>query len=52
MNLRASLALLASAAFPAVGADTKLERDFQQTVRPFLAKNCISCHSGQNPAAQ
>jgi len=34
------------------GADPKLERDFQQVVRPFLAKNCVSCHSGQNPAAQ
>jgi len=52
MHLRAFFALLASAAVPAAGVDAKLDREFQQTVRPFIAKNCISCHSGQNPAAQ
>jgi mono/diheme cytochrome c family protein len=29
-----------------------LERNFTQSVRPFLAANCLSCHSGKTPAAQ
>ena len=41
---------MAIAALPA--ADAKLDREFQQSVRPFLAKHCTGCHSGQNPAAQ
>ena len=32
------------------GAD--LEREFAQTVRPFLAGYCVGCHSGTAPAAQ
>ena len=48
--VRALLALAAIAALPA--ADAKLDREFQQSVRPFLAKHCTGCHSGQNPAAQ
>ena len=53
MYLRAFLVLLASVTLCAA-AVTKLPLDqqFQQTVRPFLAKHCIGCHSGQNPAAQ
>jgi hypothetical protein len=32
------------------GAD--LEREFARNVRPFLQTYCISCHGGQQPAAQ
>lgn len=52
MYLRATLALLASAAIPAAAAPVPLDRDFQQTIKPFLAKHCVGCHSGQTPAAQ
>ena len=45
-------ALCAIAALSAAAADAKLDREFQRTVRPYLAKNCTGCHSGQNPAAQ
>jgi hypothetical protein len=34
----------------AAGAD--IERQFVQTVRPFLAAYCVACHGGTNPAAQ
>ena len=33
-------------------ADSLLEGQFAQTVRPFLAKYCIGCHSGEAPAAR
>lgn len=44
---------MAAVALPAFGAaqpglDTRLE----QTVRPFVAKYCVACHSGKTPAAQ
>jgi len=29
-----------------------LERKFTQTVRPFVTRYCIGCHSGDSPAAQ
>jgi len=32
--------------------DADLERRFAQSVRPFLASYCISCHSGEKPMAQ
>src|SRR5690242_390241 len=36
------------------GADTNsdLDRRFKQTVRPFLASYCTTCHGGTAPAAQ
>jgi hypothetical protein len=52
MDLRAFPVLLAIAALPADAAVPKLDTDFEQTVRPFVTKYCIGCHSGQNPAAQ
>jgi hypothetical protein len=53
MHLRALPVMLALAALPAANAAApKLDRQFDQTVRPFVAKYCIGCHSGQNPAAQ
>jgi hypothetical protein len=38
-------ALFASAETPG------LDRQFDETVRPFVAKYCVGCHSGQTPAA-
>jgi hypothetical protein len=32
-------------------ANPALERQFDQTVRPFMAKYCVGCHSGVTPAA-
>jgi len=29
-----------------------LDNQFQQTIRPFVTKYCIGCHSGATPAAQ
>ena len=38
---------------PAVNAATPgIDQQFQQTVRPFVLKYCVACHSGQTPAAQ
>src|SRR5436305_12969833 len=36
----------------AEAADSDLERQFSQTVRPFLTSYCVGCHSGTAPAAQ
>ena len=45
--------LLGLAAASALVADTpELDHQFQTTVRPFVAKYCVGCHSGQTPAAQ
>lgn len=33
-------------------ANPALEKQFQQTVRPILAKYCNGCHTGDTPAAQ
>ncbi|MBI3207368.1 MAG: DUF1592 domain-containing protein [Candidatus Solibacter usitatus] len=33
-------------------ASPGLERGFEQTVRPFLNSYCVSCHSGDKPAAE
>ncbi len=53
MYLRAFLVLLANVGLcSAAVTKLPLDQQFQQTVRPFLAKHCIGCHSGQNPAAQ
>ena len=53
MRLRAVAAILAIVAIPAACApNPELDRQFEQTVKPFVAKYCIGCHSGQMPAAQ
>jgi hypothetical protein len=57
MRLRALPLLLALAALPAgrgrgLPNEAALNKEFQQTVRPFVAKYCVACHSGQSPAAQ
>jgi hypothetical protein len=43
---------LGSAAIAIQAADTGLDRQFAETVRPFVAKYCVGCHSGSNPAGQ
>ena len=35
-----------------LAASPALDRQFDQTVRPFVAKYCLGCHSGQSAAAQ
>ena len=50
---RASLLIFGSLAiFAASPVETELDRRFTKTVRPFVATYCVSCHSGQTPAAQ
>ena len=52
MRLRTLSALFALSALPLAGAtDPSLERQFSQTVQPFVAKYCVGCHSGTTPAA-
>jgi hypothetical protein len=51
MQSRAAALLLAvSLSTPA--ATPSLDHQFQQTIRPFVTKYCIGCHSGAMPAAQ
>ncbi|MDP9169803.1 MAG: DUF1587 domain-containing protein, partial [Acidobacteriota bacterium] len=51
--LRAVPLLFAMAAMlPGEAATPALNQQFEQTVRPFVAKYCVGCHSGQMPAAQ
>src|ERR1700761_3786035 len=52
MPLRAVSALFALVVLPMAGATSPLEQRFEQTVRPFVAKYCVGCHSGKMPAAQ
>ena len=37
---------------PAPVSDAALEREFSQTVRPFVSAYCADCHSGPQPEAQ
>jgi Protein of unknown function (DUF1592)/Protein of unknown function (DUF1588)/Protein of unknown function (DUF1587)/Protein of unknown function (DUF1595)/Protein of unknown function (DUF1585) len=53
MQLRAVFVTLAIAATPAVSASAPpLQQGFDQTVRPFVMKYCVGCHSGSMAAAQ
>src|SRR5438445_10498016 len=48
------LLLGAFATFPAPAAqtaDSDVERQFAQSVRPFVTRYCSGCHSGNTPAA-
>jgi Protein of unknown function (DUF1592)/Protein of unknown function (DUF1588)/Protein of unknown function (DUF1587)/Protein of unknown function (DUF1595)/Protein of unknown function (DUF1585) len=45
-------AILVAASMPAFGAvNPALEKQFTETVRPFVTKYCAGCHSGTTPAA-
>ena len=50
------LLVIGSFAIPWVGAAdagySDLQRQFAQTVRPFLTGYCVGCHGGASPAAQ
>jgi Protein of unknown function (DUF1592)/Protein of unknown function (DUF1588)/Protein of unknown function (DUF1587)/Protein of unknown function (DUF1595)/Protein of unknown function (DUF1585) len=52
MQLRALAAIAALGLIPASAATPALDKQFELTVRPFVTKYCIGCHSGQTPAAQ
>lgn len=44
--------VLALSAIPAAGAaNPVLEKQFNETVLPYVTKYCVGCHSGQTPAA-
>ena len=51
MNTRAFPLLFALSALTASAATPAAERQFTQTVQPFVTKYCVGCHSGQTPAA-
>ena len=45
--------ILSATAMTAVAATPPaLDRQFDQTIRPYVTKYCIGCHSGKSPAAQ
>src|SRR4030088_1308491 len=53
VKLRLVLGILAISAIPpAEAAKPDLERKFTDTVRPFVTRYCVGCHSGETPAAQ
>ncbi len=52
MYMRALPLLFVLGAISGSAATPVLDREFEQTVRPFVTKYCIGCHSGQTPAAQ
>jgi hypothetical protein len=43
---------LGAVAIAVQAADAGLDRQFTETVRPFVAKYCAGCHGGSNPAGQ
>src|SRR6187399_2443746 len=44
--------VLTGAQKPAPASDLVLEREFAQTVRPFVNEYCAGCHGGPQPEAQ
>jgi hypothetical protein len=46
------LIALGSAAIAVQAADAGLDRQFTETVRPFVTKYCAGCHGGSSPAGQ
>jgi hypothetical protein len=51
--LRFAAGILAVTAVPvAEPANTVLDQQFTQVVKPFVAEYCVVCHSGSTPAAQ
>jgi hypothetical protein len=45
-------ALLACVTTSAFAADADLQKTFDGTVKPFVGKYCVACHSGPQPTAQ
>ena len=53
MYFRALPAFIVATLMPvAFAAPATLDRQFEQTVRPFVTQYCVGCHSGPSPAAQ
>ncbi len=52
MRSRTVCGLLVAAAIPSLGAVRPLGQQFDETVRPYVTKYCVGCHSGKSPAAQ
>ncbi len=54
MHVRILAVLLASTTIETAAAAGKadLDQQFEQTIRPFMTKYCVGCHSGKTPAAQ
>ncbi len=52
MKLRALPFALVIGVIPAPAASVALDREFEQTVRPFVTQYCVGCHGGKTPAAQ
>jgi Protein of unknown function (DUF1592)/Protein of unknown function (DUF1588)/Protein of unknown function (DUF1587)/Protein of unknown function (DUF1585)/Protein of unknown function (DUF1595) len=50
LSLSLAAAAMAEAANPA--PTTPLDQQFEQTVRPFVGKYCVACHSGKMAPAQ
>lgn len=47
-----AVTLVLSVHWLASAAGSDLERQYAQTVQPFVTKYCVGCHSGSTPAAQ
>ncbi len=53
LSLSLTAASMAGAATPAPAAPASvLDQQFEQTVRPFVGKYCVACHSGKMAPAQ
>lgn len=52
MKLSVFAVLATAVASPAFAADADLQKQFQDTVQPYVAKYCAGCHGGASPAAQ
>src|ERR1700732_3190480 len=50
LSLSFAAASMADAAPPA--PKTPIDQQFEQTVRPFVGKYCVACHSGKMAPAQ
>jgi hypothetical protein len=52
VNLVAGITAMFAMPLAEAAAPTPIERQFEQTVRPFVTQYCVVCHSGATPAAQ
>ena len=52
MRLSVFAVLASVVASPAFAADADLQKQFHDTVQPYVAKYCAGCHGGASPAAQ
>src|SRR6202453_4819726 len=52
LSLTLSAATLADAAAPGPPPATPIAQQFEQTVKPFVGKYCVACHSGKMAPAQ